>query len=65
MKLKDLLALMSAGETVTVVEVFNDGNSKLNTFRANNVPMRFWERAIGQIWNGVEAYGLCIRVTQD
>lgn len=65
MKLKDLLALMSSGETVTVVEVFDDGNSKLNTFRANNAPMRFWDRTIKQIWNGAELYGLCIRVKQD
>lgn len=63
MKLKDLLALMSSGETVTVVD--NNGDPTLSTFKANNVPMRFWDRTIEQIWNGVELYGLCVRVKQD
>ena len=65
MKLKDLLALMSSGETVTVVEVDDNGDPIFNTFKANNVPMRFWDRTIKQIWNGTELYGLCIRIKQD
>lgn len=65
MKLKDLLSLVSATETVTVVEVDDDGNSTLSPFRANNVPMRFWDRTIKQLWNGAEQYGLCVHVKQD
>lgn len=60
MQVFNLLRLMRAGETVTLAEVNNDGDVYLNTFRANNVPIRYWDETIRSLWNGGEQYGLCI-----